>query len=354
MWQRSRSQREGQQVTPRHDPPRLARWILRARAARDVRDARLRRSRRSLSARLRRRRPARGAAPVSAQSRVVFASLPARARPRSPPRACWRRGCRCSISSSALRMLRRYPGLTIVGGLAMAFAIAVGTAVFAFINQFFYPTMPLPEGDRIVAVRLYDSAKNAFEYHAAFDFARWRAQLDDDPGPHRVSQPRAQPDHERRARRAGAHRRDDRVACSGDRVAPIHGRDAQCRRRAARRTAGHRCRLQAVAIALSRRSRTRSVRRCGSANDITTLVGVMPDGFAFPIQHDAWMPLRLNQPPDAPRQGPAIRVFGRLDARRHARAGAKRTGVTRRADGGGVSRNARAPAAAGHAVREAP
>ena len=43
-----------------------------------------------------------------------------------------------------------------------------------------------------------------------------------------------------------------------------------------------------------------------------TIVGVMPEGFAFPINHQYWIPLRAN-PSATPRgTGPELFVFGRL------------------------------------------
>src|SRR5688572_11672610 len=51
------------------------------------------------------------------------------------------------------RMLLKYPGLTVVGGLAMAFAILVGIVIFQFAGLFIYPSLPLPNGDRIVLLR---------------------------------------------------------------------------------------------------------------------------------------------------------------------------------------------------------
>ena len=42
------------------------------------------------------------------------------------------------------RMLVKYPGLTIVGGLAMAFAICVGAVIFEVLTLFVHPTLPLP------------------------------------------------------------------------------------------------------------------------------------------------------------------------------------------------------------------
>src|ERR687893_1151433 len=42
------------------------------------------------------------------------------------------------------RMLVKYPGLTVVGGLAMAFAIWAGAVVFQVMMLAFNPTLPLP------------------------------------------------------------------------------------------------------------------------------------------------------------------------------------------------------------------
>jgi hypothetical protein len=43
-------------------------------------------------------------------------------------------------------MLIKYPGLTLVGGLAMAFAVWVGAATFEFVTQVLHPTLPLEDG----------------------------------------------------------------------------------------------------------------------------------------------------------------------------------------------------------------
>jgi putative ABC transport system permease protein len=42
------------------------------------------------------------------------------------------------------------------------------------------------------------------------------------------------------------------------------------------------------------------------------IVGVMPEGFAFPVNHHFWVPLRKGVAPPEPLTGPAIGVFGRL------------------------------------------
>jgi putative ABC transport system permease protein len=43
-----------------------------------------------------------------------------------------------------------------------------------------------------------------------------------------------------------------------------------------------------------------------------TIVGVMPEGFRFPLAHGFWVPLRLDPIDYPPQQSPALRIFGRL------------------------------------------
>jgi ABC-type antimicrobial peptide transport system permease subunit len=43
-----------------------------------------------------------------------------------------------------------------------------------------------------------------------------------------------------------------------------------------------------------------------------TIVGVMPEGFAFPVNHQYWIPLRANPSVIARGAGPELFVFGRL------------------------------------------
>src|SRR5690606_22962270 len=75
------------------------------------------------------------------------------------------------------RMLVKYPGLTIVGGLAMAFAICVGVVVFEMLGLFVSPTLPLLEGDRIVHLRNWDVQASDPEPHALHDYGVWREAM---------------------------------------------------------------------------------------------------------------------------------------------------------------------------------
>src|SRR6185369_8263101 len=46
--------------------------------------------------------------------------------------------------------------------------------------------------------------------------------------------------------------------------------------------------------------------------DHPTIVGVMRDGFAFPVSHEMWVPLKTAGLDQTPRSGPAITIFGTL------------------------------------------
>lgn len=76
-----------------------------------------------------------------------------------------------------VRMLVKYPGLTLIGGLALAAAIGLGAAWFEVTQQFAKPRLPFAEGDRIVRIDLFDAAASRVEPRALYDFQLWREQL---------------------------------------------------------------------------------------------------------------------------------------------------------------------------------
>lgn len=45
---------------------------------------------------------------------------------------------------------------------------------------------------------------------------------------------------------------------------------------------------------------------------VHTIVGVMPEGFGFPLNHQYWTPLKVEAAAYDPREGPELYVFGRL------------------------------------------
>ena len=74
-----------------------------------------------------------------------------------------------------VRMLLKYPGLTIAGGLALAIAIGIGAGWYDLVGKVLWPTIPLPEGDRVVVRR---RRQREVDHQAGHLFARrvpsWR------------------------------------------------------------------------------------------------------------------------------------------------------------------------------------
>src|SRR6185436_3276424 len=76
-----------------------------------------------------------------------------------------------------LRLLVRNWGLTLVGGLAMSVAIAIAAVVFAAFDVIIWSRLPLEEGDRIVAIQIWDREAGQRRDTPWRDIERWRDTL---------------------------------------------------------------------------------------------------------------------------------------------------------------------------------
>src|SRR5687768_18480174 len=76
-----------------------------------------------------------------------------------------------------VRMLARYPGLTVVGTVAIAVAIALGTLYFEAVNKWQNPRLPVRDADRVISIRNWDVDRFAPEARLLNDFAIWRAEV---------------------------------------------------------------------------------------------------------------------------------------------------------------------------------
>jgi hypothetical protein len=138
----------------------------------------------------------------------------------------------------------------VVGGLAIASAIAFGAAAFETVTQVTRPAIPLPGGERLGALRL-----------ARVPALIGRTLLESDEAA--GAPPVLVIGYELWQQRFGGS-----TAAIGQNV------------------------------------------QVGGA--ASTIVGVMPRGFAFPVSHDAWTALRRSAVDQGPRQGPSLHVVGRL------------------------------------------
>lgn len=76
----------------------------------------------------------------------------------------------------ASRMLVRHPGLTIVGGLALAIGIPVGMAPMHLANAINAP-LPFENGHRIVGIKYWDVSASDSREPRLHDFERWKQEL---------------------------------------------------------------------------------------------------------------------------------------------------------------------------------
>ncbi|HEU4695084.1 MAG TPA: ABC transporter permease, partial [Vicinamibacterales bacterium] len=211
------------------------------------------------------------------------------------------------------RMLSRYPMLTVVGSLAMAIAIAVGAGTFEVITRVTDPSLPLPDGDRIVGLNYWHRTESDPRSPSAYDVLNWREGLRtlEDIGAFRpvqrnliVGEQVGEPVDAAEISAAAF-----RVA----RVPPLMGRvlvdEDESPQSPAVVVLGNRLwkmRFGADPAVIGR------VVRLGATQ--ATVVGVMPEGFAFPVRQNLWTPLRVRELPQEPGRGPGLRVFGRMAA----------------------------------------
>ena len=57
-----------------------------------------------------------------------------------------------------IRMLVKYPGLTVAGGLALAIAIGLGAGWYDLSQQLIRPALPLPDGTRLIEIEMANVA----------------------------------------------------------------------------------------------------------------------------------------------------------------------------------------------------
>ena len=209
------------------------------------------------------------------------------------------------------RMLVKYPGLTLAGGLALAIAIGLGAGWYDVMSDVLHPRMPFAGGDRFVEIQTRNAATSRREYRVLHDLAAWRRDA-------------------RSLEELGAYRTVERNLVGGDlqsgpvavaeitasafrlvAVPPLQGRTLL--------EADERPGAPPVVVIGYDMWRQRFGGRPDAIGQTTqlgntamTVVGIMPEGFAFPVNHRMWIPLRLRAEGYAPLEGTHVSVFGRL------------------------------------------
>lgn len=209
------------------------------------------------------------------------------------------------------RMLARYPGLTLVGTLAIAVGIALGTLYFAAVDKWQNPRLPAPDAERIISIRNWDVSALTTEQRSLYDFAIWREQaktVDHLGAAIPFVRNLATKDNNVEPV-TGAEISTNAFGMLG--TAPILGRTLTQRDEdpAAPPVAVIGQALWTTRFANDPAVVGRTV-KLGTAT--VTIVGVMPESFGFPVNQRIWTPLRVNRATLAPRSGPGVSIFGRL------------------------------------------
>jgi predicted permease len=206
-------------------------------------------------------------------------------------------------------MLRKYPGLTVVGGAAMAFAIGVGCLTFEVVKRGTGPSLPLPDGDRLVGLNYWDAAAGSQSFPSVYDYLTWEDELSTvELGAFRLLERNLTPDGD-----VGEPVFVAQITAVGFQMAGVSPRLGRALTAADEVPGapdvvvlGHR--LWELRFASDPQVVGRTIRLGGAP---TTVVGVMPEGFSFPVADDLWAPLRTAELPQGPGQA-ELRVFGRL------------------------------------------
>jgi putative ABC transport system permease protein len=212
-----------------------------------------------------------------------------------------------------IRMLVKHPALAAVGSIGMAVAIAIGCATFTVIQVVVDPAgLPVDEPDRVVSVQNIDAKANdqARRTHL-HDLAVWRTDLTTVP-------------------ELGAFRTVDRNLIAGDgRIESVRVAELGAAALRIARTAPYMGRafteadeqVDAPAVALigyalweSRFASDPAIvgRTLQLSGTPHTIIGVMPEGFAYPVRNRVWTPLRLRPIDFSAGNAPSLDVIGRL------------------------------------------
>src|SRR5687768_6944055 len=89
----------------------------------------------------------------------------------------WTAGPMLQDYKLGLRMLVKYPGLTLAGGMALVIAIGIGAGWHDLSGKLLSPTIPLPEGDRIAVIETENVLTSSTETRVLRDFLEWRREL---------------------------------------------------------------------------------------------------------------------------------------------------------------------------------
>ena len=224
----------------------------------------------------------------------------------------WLSGLRLDLKLGA-RTLAKYPVLTLASVLALTVALALAASWFQFMTNLVTPDLPLPGSERIVQVVTRDVSVAANRSSSLYDFERWRDEVSTIDGLSAAAPAEYAVTAEdgRLSVLEGARVSPDFFGVAG--VGPAMGRPL---------AASDFDAAAPLAVVLGHSAWRRLLDGDPSAvgetvrlgSQYATVVGVMPEGFGFPVNQEVWAPLRESAVDYDPREGPPLLVVGRLAA----------------------------------------
>ena len=210
-----------------------------------------------------------------------------------------------------VRMLLKYRGLTLVGVFAMAIAVAVGATLFEVLGQALDSTLPFPGGERVVSVQFFGAESGAEKEQSLHDAIAIRDEaksLELFGVVHTI---------ERNLISANTAPEPVEVAEISASAFALTGTPAMTGRfllPADESPTSPPVMVIGHAAWQTRFGSDPNVvgRVVNLGGVLRTIVGMMPDGYQFPFDHQFWVPFR-DDPLQYPYgMGPPISTFGRL------------------------------------------
>ena len=213
---------------------------------------------------------------------------------------------------SGLRLLVRYPTLSLVAVLTLGLGIGLGTTVFCVVNGALFKGLPFPDADRIVAlVATNPSQQQPRQPISSQDLAVWqeRQTAFEQLGAYTFAPVNLATGEGRPERFGGGQLTVAAFAALG--IPPILGRGF--------REGDDRPGAEPVILIGQQVWRDRYAASPGiigtairANGGFRTVIGVMPDHFRFPLREEVWTPLVIDSQAKARGQGPSYQVVGRL------------------------------------------
>ena len=209
-------------------------------------------------------------------------------------------------------MLVKYPTLSLVAILTLGLGIGLSTTVFCVVNGGMFKGLPFPNADRIVALVATNNSQNQPRQPiSVHDLAVWQARQTSFErigaygfAPVNLSNEQGRPERFSSGQLTVA-------AFEALGVQPLHGRGF---REGDDRPGGEPVVLLSHALWQDRFGGSLDIiGKPIRANGVQrTVIGVMPDRFAFPIRESLWTPLSIDPLAQPRGKGPSYLVIGRL------------------------------------------